>query len=204
MKNYKFQGIFVRIERIGGFSMNKRQRGFEVIVAYENQDIHLPERSTYLSAGYDIEAAETMVIPSYWELLFKYFIAKLINKDSQSLPIKEQIFKSSLVPTGLKAYMLDDEYLQIINRSSNPLKRFLALPNSIGIIDADYYNNPNNEGHIYVQLINYGLSDYQIHKGDRIAQAIFSKFLKVDHDKGGLSQREGGFGSSDLGAERNG
>lgn len=94
--------------------------------------------------------------------------------------------------------MQEDEYLQIINRSSNPLKRFLSLPNSIGIIDQDYYNNSDNEGHIYVQLINYGIKDFTIEKGDRIAQGIFAKFLTVDGDTGGLSERTGGFGSSDV------
>ena len=92
--------------------------------------------------------------------------------------------------------MQEDEYLQIVNRSSNPLKRFLQVPNGVGVIDADYYNNPSNEGHVYVQLSNFGLFDQTIQKGERIAQAIFLPFLKADSDQGGQASREGGFGSS--------
>ncbi|SEP94947.1 deoxyuridine 5'-triphosphate nucleotidohydrolase [Ignavigranum ruoffiae] len=176
--------------------MMQKIRGFEIVTAFKSKDIQLPYRSTHHAAGYDIQAAETIIIPSYWEQLFKYFWAKINKTADVEHKFDEEIFKASLVPTGLKAYMQEDEYLQIINRSSNPLKRFLTLPNSVGIIDADYYNNSKNEGHIFVQLINYGLKDWEIKKGDRIAQAIFTKYLKVDGDQGGLSQREGGFGSS--------
>lgn len=176
--------------------MEERRRGFEIVSKFEGKDIHLPNRSTHHAAGYDLEAAETVILPSYWEQLFKYFLNKLVKKSDKVSAEGEKLFQASLVPTGLKAYMQDDEYLQIINRSSNPLKRFLTLPNSVGIIDADYYNNPKNEGHIYVQLINYGLIDREIKKGDRIAQGIFTRYLKVDGDQGGLKQREGGFGSS--------
>lgn len=173
-------------------------RGFEIVSKFKNQNINLPKRSTFQSAGYDIEAAEDTIIPSHWIQVIKYVLIQLgiINNLEEDIQTKE-ILKPTLVPTGLKAYMLEDEYLQIINRSSNPIKKFLMLPNSVGIIDADYYNNPSNEGHIYVQLINYGIVDIKVNKGDRIAQGIFSKFLKVDMDNGGNDKRIGGFGSSD-------
>ena len=103
--------------------------------------------------------------------------------------------KSTLVPTGVKSYMGDDEFLQIANRSSNPLKNFLVLTNGVGIIDSDYYNNPENEGHIMIQLLNFGLTDKHIKKGDRIAQGIFLPFLKADNDSA-ETERTGGFGSS--------
>ena len=181
-----------------------RKRGFEVIAKYEDQSINLPQRATIHAAGYDFEAAETMVLPSYWKEVFKYIAKELKQwilktpedaKEIEDETIK-QLLKPSLVPTGVKAYMQEDEYLQLTNRSSNPLKRFLALPNGVGIIDADYYNNSNNEGHIYVQLINFGLFDYTIQKGERIAQGIFLPFLKADADEGGRLERTGGFGSS--------
>jgi dUTP pyrophosphatase len=38
--------------------------------------------------------------------------------------------------------------LQLALRSSTPKKKGLMLANGIGIIDADYYNNSDNEGHI--------------------------------------------------------
>lgn len=179
-------------------------RGFEVVKAYQDKNIQLPQRSTIHAAGYDIESAETIVVPSMVKQLLGYFAVKFrtmfniaLNKDAV-IEEESSLLKSTLVPTGLKAYMQEDEYLQIVNRSSNPMKRFLSLPNSIGIIDQDYYDNENNEGHIYVQLINYGLSDFTIEKGDRIAQGIYTKFLKIDGDQGGLTERTGGFGSSDT------
>lgn len=183
---------------------DKKLRGFEVVEAYKELNINLPQRSTRTAAGYDIEAAETIVIPSMVKQLLGYFVLKFRHifnisiAKSPEVTEEPSIFQSTLVPTGIKVYMQEDEYLQIINRSSNPLKRFLSLPNSIGIIDQDYYNNSDNEGHIYVQLINYGVKDFTIEKGDRIAQGIFAKFLTVDGDTGGLSERTGGFGSSDV------
>ena len=93
--------------------------------------------------------------------------------------------------------MQDDEYLQLTNRSSNPLKHFLVLPNGVGVVDADYYNNENNEGELFFQLLNYGLRDKVIKKGDRIGQGIFMKFLKVDNEETNEKSRTGGFGSSD-------
>lgn len=182
--------------------MRERKRGFEVVSIYQKANIHLPKRATYHSAGYDIEAAETVILPSYWQQAFKYLALSMKQwifaapdqKDKVIDP--KELFKPTLIPTGLKAYMQEDEYLQIINRSSNPLKRFLALPNSVGIIDQDYYNNAQNEGHIYVQMLNFGLLEQRIEKGERIAQGIFTTFLKTDEDTGGEKERMGGFGSS--------
>lgn len=191
-------------ERMRTDMTDNKLRGFEVVEEYKELNINLPQRSTRTAAGYDIEAAETIVIPSMVKQLLGYFSLKfrsLFNIAMVKQPDMTEesaIFKSTLVPTGIKAYMQEDEYLQVINRSSNPLKRFLSLPNSIGIIDQDYYNNSENEGHIYVQLINYGIKDFTIEKGDRIAQGIFAKFLTVDGDTGGLTERTGGFGSSDV------
>ena len=179
-----------------------RTRGFEIVSEYADSGIHLPQRATTQAAGYDIEAAESIILPSFWLHIIQYFLKEMkqwIHFDNVA-PVEamatEKILKPTLIPTGLKAYMQEDEYLQIINRSSNPLKRFLQIPNSVGIIDQDYYNNPSNEGHIYVQMINFGLYDQKIEKGERIAQGIFTKFLKVDNDLGGQSERSGGFGSS--------
>ena len=165
------------------------KRGFEIVSSYQDQGIHLPQRQTTSAAGYDIEAAERVVLPSFWS-------ADVKAAGGQGKGDLAKITQPSLVPTGLKAYMPHDEYLQIISRSSNPWKRNLTLPNGVGIIDSDYYNNANNEGHIYVQLLNFGLEDVVIEKGERIAQGIFTPYLKTDQDSGGLKERSGGFGSS--------
>lgn len=174
-------------------------RGFEVVKKYQDQEIKLPRRQTLASAGYDIEAAEDITIPSIWKLNFVR-IFRLIRNGHQiferDYEMAEKILKPILVPTGLKAYMPEDEVLILANRSSNTFKRNLSLPNGIGVIDADYYDNPNNEGEIFVQVLNYGVRPLHIKKGDRIAQGIFMKYLKTDDDQPINRQRLNGFGST--------
>ena len=150
-----------------------KKRGFEIVKGYENKNINIPVRKTKLSAGYDIEAAEDIVIPSF-----------------------KVGTKPTLIKTGLKCYMQNDEYLMLVNRSSNPVKRGLVLANSVGIIDADYNNNPDNDGHLMYAFYNYSKEDIIIKKGDTIGQAIFMKYLVVDNDSS-ESTRTGGFGSTD-------
>lgn len=149
-----------------------RKRGFEIVKGYEDKGITLPVRKTKHSAGYDIAAAEDVVIPSY------------------KLGIKP-----TLISTGLKAYCMEDEYFMLVNRSSGP-KKGLLMANSIGIIDSDYYGNVDNDGHFYFQYWNVSDHDLEIKKGDIIGQVIFQKFLITDDDKAeGI--RTGGFGSTD-------
>lgn len=147
-------------------------RGFKVVKGWENKGINLPKRGTKNAAGYDIEAAEDMVIEP-----FK-------NGD-----------KPALIPTGLKAYCADDEWFMLANRSSGPKKGFL-FPHSFGIIDSDYYENENNDGHLFVQCINIKDEPLVIKKGDVIAQVVFMKYLITDDDKA-EGVRTGGFGSTD-------
>ena len=148
-------------------------RGFEVVKGYEDKDIHLPIRKTAYSATYDLEAAEDIVLPSF---------------EKGSKPI--------LIPTGLKAYMQPDEVLIIVPRSSGPKKQGISFPHSAGIIDGDYYGNPDNDGHIFVQCINLKNEDVKIKKGEAVGQAIFQKFLIADDDQAD-GVRIGGFGSTD-------
>ena len=147
-------------------------RGFEIAKGFEEKGINLPQRKTKYSAGYDIEAAEDCVIPSF-----------------------KKGDKPTLVKTGIKAYMQDDEYLMLANRSSNPGKKGLILANSVGIIDKDYYGNPDNDGHIMFAFYNFKEEDVQIKKGDCIGQGIFHKFYTVDGDLA-EGERTGGFGST--------
>lgn len=174
-------------------------RGFEVVSKYADQEIELPRRQTLASAGYDLASAVDMVIPSIWRLNFVR-IFRLIRNGHQlyerDYEMSEDILKPILVPTGIKAYMPEDEVLILANRSSNTFKKNLALPNGIGVIDADYYNNSKNEGEIFVQVLNYGVRPLQIHKGDRIAQGIFIKYLKTDSDDPVSRERVSGFGST--------
>ena len=93
--------------------------------------------------------------------------------------------------------MQPDEVLSIHIRSSLAVKRSLVLMNSVGIVDADYYNNEDNEGHIFIALWNRGHEDVVIEQGERIAQGIFQKYLTADGDEAGHGDvRRGGFGST--------
>lgn len=147
-------------------------RGFEVAKGFENEGIVIPVRKTKYSAGYDIAAAEDCIIPSF----------KKGNKPT-------------LIKTGLKAYMQDDEVLILANRSSNPGKKGLILANSIGVVDKDYYGNIDNDGHIMFAFYNIKEEDVEIKKGDIIGQAIFQKYLVTDDDNA-EGDRIGGFGST--------
>ena len=102
-----------------------------------------------------------------------------------------------MVPTGVKAYMQEDEFLGVHIRSSMAIKKGIRLVNNVGIIDADYYNNPDNEGHIMLALVNTGLEPIVLKKGERVAQGIFYKYLTTDDDKDTKKEdRSGGFGST--------
>lgn len=100
------------------------------------------------------------------------------------------------VKTGIKARMEPDEFLMMCIRSLLGIKWGLALANGTGIIDADYYGNPNNDGEICIALVNRDpYRDVKIHEGDRIAQGIFMKYLLADDDKTD-AERNGGVGST--------
>ena len=147
-------------------------RGFEVAKGFENEGINLPKRKTKYSAGYDIEAAEDVVIPSF-----------------------KKGMNPTLVKTGIKAYMQDDEALMLYNRSSNPKKKGLILANSVGVVDKDYYENPDNDGHIMFAFYNIKNEDTIVKKGDAIGQGIFQKYFVTDDDVA-EGERVGGFGST--------
>ena len=147
-----------------------RVRGFEIVAGYQARGLSLPIRKTCASAGYDIAAAENVCL---------------------------RAGEMALIPTGLKAYMQPDEYLAIHIRSSLAVKQRLVLANSQGIIDADYYNNADNEGHILIALLNGGSQDVAVSAGMRIAQGIFCKYLLTDRDElTGKEERTGGIGST--------
>ena len=91
--------------------------------------------------------------------------------------------------------MPDDEYLDLRVRSSLGIKRQLMLATGASVIDADYYNNPDNEGEIMVVLYNYGDETQHIEAGERIVQGIFTKYFLVDNDAT-TDERTGGTGST--------
>lgn len=149
-----------------------KTRGFEVAKGYEDKEINLPVRKTKYSAGYDVEAACDTVIPPFTKGC-----------------------KPTLVHTGLKAYCMDDEWIMLANRSSNPGKKKLVLANGIGIVDKDYYGNLDNDGEFMYAYFNISDEDVVIKKGDVIGQVVFQKFLVADNDNA-EGDRLGGFGST--------
>ena len=159
-----------------------RQRGFEIISEKEfnkvfypfdikYNEIKLPKRATAKSAGYDC------------------FVPFDIH-----LEPNEEI----KIPTGIKSYMLDDEVLLAHTRSGYGFKYYIRLANIVGIIDSDYYNNPNNEGHIWVKIRNEGNKNFSIKKGEAFCQFIFQKYLLADGDDFTGKKRSGGIGSTNT------
>ena len=182
---------------------------FEKVSRFADVDINLPQRKTADSAGYDMEVAEDIVIPSYFNL---YMTMKeeymrdgvgiltstpTFDLDSLAAITKRLKTKPTLVSTGMKCKLEPGTYLELSVRSSCPLKYWLILGNSVGIIDADYYNNPDNEGEIFFQMINLSPYDIQLHKGDIIGQGIIKPYLTTEDDNAS-GQRMGGFGSTSV------
>lgn len=119
--------------------------------------------------------------------------------DEVSALTKATGFKPTLIPTGYKAYMDENYSLDLYIRSSSPLKYWLIMANSTGIIDADYADNPDNEGEIFFQVINLLPFPIKISKGEIIGQAKFVKFAVTEDDHLVEKQdRTGGFGSTTI------
>lgn len=135
----------------------------------EYNEVTLPHRATSNSAGYDFHILEETVL-----------------KPGE---IKK-------IPTAIKVRMNQDEVLMIYIRSSLGFKYNLRLCNGTGIIDSDYYNNENNEGHIFIAIQNEGNSKLTIKAGDRFVQGIFIKYLTVDDEEIVNTNRTGGMGST--------
>ena len=153
--------------------LENKIRGFEVISdefrKHPDVDIKLPKRGSSKSAGYDICTPVDIIIPP--------------NGISDA------------IQTDIKAYMLDDEYLEIVPRSSIGFKKGLMLINTCGIIDSDYYNNIDNDGNIGFKFKNLTNETVEIKAGERILQGIFKKYLTIDNDDCDII-RTGGVGSS--------
>ncbi|MHB1682493.1 MAG: dUTP diphosphatase [Bacilli bacterium] len=144
-------------------------RRFEWLPEIDHAGLDLPARQTAGAAGYDLCACEDMEIAP----------------DS-----------IALVGTGLRIMLPDGEFLAIYARSSLAVKRRLMLANSVGVIDADYFGNPGNGGHIMIPLWNFGLHPATVLRGERIAQGIIMNAGKADDDGATLCSRQGGFGST--------
>lgn len=160
---------------------------------------NLPRRATANSAGYDFEVCEDILVPSYWNLMeyLDDFVAKKVPYGLVDLKTitKSTGVKPTLVPTGIKCKLDPNQYLEISVRSSTPLNNWIILANGVGIIDADYYENPDNDGEIFFQVINLSPVDIYLRAGDKIGQGIIKTYGVIEDDAA-IGAREGGFGST--------
>ena len=157
----------------------------------------LPERKTKHSAGYDFVVSENTVVPSYL-ISIKNLLGSWDGEwtlEEAAKVVKNNYLKPTLVPTHIKCKLDPDTYLDLSVRSSTPLKNLFILANGVGIIDADYYNNPDNEGHIFFQILNLSPVDVLLKAGDRIGQGIIKKY-EITEDDTAMGERVGGFGST--------
>lgn len=194
---------------------------FEKVSRFEGEAIQMPVRKTASSAGYDFVVAEDTIIPSYdncvvamnieggiepaYDLgdIFSSFFGEkktepkhhIYTLDEVAAITKKTKAKPTLVSTGMKCKLDPGTYLELSVRSSSPLKYWLVLANGVGIIDADYYNNPDNEGEIFFQLINLSPFDIKLQKGETIGQGIIKPYL-ITEDDAAAGERTGGFGST--------
>ena len=142
---------------------------FEKVKGME-EDIKLPERSTLNSAGYDFFALEDII-----------FNPETITR----------------VFTGVKCELMPNQVLILANRSSNPSKKGLILLNGIGVVDADYYGNPDNDGEIAFEFYNMLNEPVEIKKGEKLGQGIILKFDKTEDDYV-TNVRKSGWGSTGV------
>lgn len=220
---------------------------FERVKDYIDSNLPMPVRKTAGAAAYDICAAETVTIPSFFDSVVKMLKTKInsdefsnkintiveeikndiplllaieaknneaLTKEAQKyfdrfqgdftldlnqmkILMKEAKTKLTLVPTGVKCKLEDNQVLHLYIRSSCPLNHYLFLGNGTGVIDSDYYNNEDNEGHIFFQIINLSPFNIVVKKGDIIGQGEIVCFCKTDDDEAD-GVRTGGFGSTNA------
>jgi len=135
---------------------------------YQVWQIRKPKRATRNSAGYDFFLPYNIII----------YAGGTIK-----------------IPTGIKAEMNSDEVLKLYPRSSLGFKYGLRLSNTTGIIDSDYFDNEDNEGHIWLKLVNPSEKNIELKAGEAVMQGIFEKFLVCDDDEAS-EERKGGLGST--------
>lgn len=158
-------------------------------------EAQIPEYQTTYSAGADFFCAEEVTIPSMWRNLISkvFYKADMITLNTDD----KKLFQPTFVHTGIKANMNEDEVLELYNRSSNPKKLGLVLANSVGVVDADYYENKDNDGEIMFAFYNFMPFDVTLKVGDRIGQGVFKKYLRPEEGLRVKNQiREGGVGST--------
>ena len=176
---------------------------FEFVSKYVDSGLPLPSRKATDSAGYDLVAAEDIIIPSVFNMMDDVLENLTVDvKPDEYISLenlgditKQANYRPTLVSTGVKCKLDPGTYLELSVRSSTPLKYWLILANGVGIIDKDYYNNPSNEGEIYLQVMNLSPFNVLVKKGEAIGQGIIKSYLTTEDDNAS-GERIGGFGST--------
>ena len=137
-------------------------------IKYIYNCLTIPNRSTKHSAGYDFKSP--------------------IN-------FKLQPGESIMIPTGIRSYMPSHMVLMIFPRSGLGTKYRLGLCNTASVIDSDYFYS-DNEGHIYIKMVNDGDKVVTIDQGQAFVQGIFTEYFTT-YDDNADGVRTGGMGSTD-------
>lgn len=179
--------------------MSERNRGFEIVSKYQdkftfNYDEYITELTKFNKREGVGEVKSLFIAPSRGTK--KSACYDIFNNTGDNIII-EPGRMSGAITTYIKSYMLDDEVLMAFVRSGHGFKYSVRLANSTGIIDCDYYNNPGNEGEIFIKLHNQGDKQLVIPVGEAMTQVMFQKYLLSDDDKNTVGgSREGGIGST--------
>lgn len=151
--------------------------------------IKLPEAATTNSVGYDF---------------FTYFDFDLKPGEEIKIPtgIKVQLNKNLILLTidqdGISLPVAVNQWLGVYPRSSTGFK-YLRVANTVGIIDADYYNNPSNEGHIWVKVRNESQDkNIAFKEGEAFCQGVIQLALFAQDDNRKNQERQGGIGSTNA------
>ena len=144
---------------------------------YDN--IKLPKRATKYSAGYDFYVSGDAFLPAE---------------------------NSGIILTGIR-WVCDKEedknkVLQIYPRSGIGFRTGVRLMNTVGIIDADYWEG-DNEGHIMLKIYNPmnlhsdPTGHLQVKNGEAIVQGVITQYYTCDDEEEVVEERTGGMGSTD-------
>ena len=140
---------------------------FKTYIRSVHDILQLPARATSGSAGYDFKAPVGFTLRA-------------------GATIK--------IPTGIRVKIKDGWWLACLPRSGLGFKYRVALANTCGVIDSDYYHS-DNEGHIFVKLVNNGDKDLSVSAGDGFMQALFLPY-GITHSDSASAVRNGGMGST--------
>ncbi len=122
------------------------------------------------------------------------------TEESSGLDIRAAVHKSvvlkagefKMIPTNLIFEIPSGYELQVRPRSGLAAKYGIGIMNSPGTIDADY------RGEVKVILFNFGIDDFEIKRGERIAQIVVSKVYKAElnevNELNNSKRGSGGFG----------